>query len=376
MRDQDSPRRRNFANLGPLECRGFCYDADMAQRNRKLLVWYRRARRQLPWREAPTPYNTWVAELMLQQTQVLTVVPYFERFVARFPDVDALADATEEQVLALWSGLGYYRRARALREGARRIVADRGGRFPEDVDGWMALPGIGRYTAGAIVSIALGKRAPILDGNVMRVLTRWFAISGDPRRGATNTTLWRLAEEILPSRSVAEYNQALMELGALICLPRQPRCSLCPVRSDCIAHERGLVDVLPELSVRPASVQVAMAAAVVRERGRFLMFQRKREELMKDLWEFPGGECRAGETPESAIVREARERYGLGLRRLDAIATVRHNVMNRRIELHAFAAARLGSPPFDAPHRWVRREDLGGIPVSSVVPKILNAMTR
>lgn len=311
---------------------------------------------------------------MLQQTQVTTVVPYFERFVDAFPDVHALAHASEEDVLAAWSGLGYYRRARALHRAAKTIVEELDGKFPDDVSSWVKLAGVGRYTAGAVVSIAFGKRAPILDGNVMRVLSRWFAVGGDPRTGETNRELWRLSEQILPKRSVSEFNQALMELGALVCTPRKPRCLVCPVRGHCEARKLGLEEAFPELPARPKSVRVTMAAALIERSGSYLMYRRSGTEVMKDMWEFPGGECLAGESPRVALARESREKYGLALQPVAEIARVKHNIMNRRIDLYAFSAE-LEEPVKPAPNgsarKWVHLDDLATVPVSSMVYKII-----
>jgi A/G-specific adenine glycosylase len=310
---------------------------------------------------------------MLQQTRVETVVPYFRGFVARFPDLRSLAAASEQEVLALWSGLGYYRRAKSLHRAARILVDELEGRFPESVEGWMALPGVGRYTAGAIVSIAFDKPAPILDGNVARVLARFHAVRGDPRSGETRRRLWRLAEEILPERSVSEFNQALMELGALVCAPRAPRCLVCPLREDCAARRDGLVDRLPEVGSRPEPVPVLMGAVVVRKEGKLLLYRRSRSELMRDLWEFPMGECRAGEGPREAAVREALESYGIRVVPGEEVARVKHSIMNRRITLRAFAGE-LAEPPrrdFAGERRWVEPGDLSSIPCSSMVLKVL-----
>ena len=338
-------------------------------------MWYRRHRRTLPWRENATPYNVWVSELMLQQTQVKTVIPYFERFLARFPDVHQLAAASEQDVLAAWSGLGYYRRARALHAAARAIVSERGGVFPDDVDGWMALPGVGRYTAGAIVSIAFGKRAPILDGNVMRVLARWYAVRGDPRAGDANRRLWQLAEEVLPEASVSEFNQALMELGAMVCTPRAPRCLVCPVQVYCEARRDGVEEELPEIPARPKSVSVTMAAAVIEENGKLLMYRREADELMKDLWEFPSGECLDGEGPRAAVAREARERYGLDVEPGSELTRVKHSIMNRRIDLHAFEVDLRARPSEEhGTFAWVDRGELSELPTSSMVKKILKSL--
>jgi A/G-specific adenine glycosylase len=343
---------------------------------KELLPWYRRARRRLPWRTVggpPDPYRIWVSELMLQQTRVETVIPYFLRFVERFPDVKRLAAATEAEVLAQWSGLGYYSRARSLHRAARILVEEKKGRFPQDVDSWMALPGVGRYTAGAIVSIAFGKPAAILDGNVARVLARLYGLRGDPRSGPLNRELWTLSKRILPRRSIGDFNQALMELGALICTPRAPRCLVCPLRKDCVANREGLQDRLPELPARRKPTPVVMGAALVEERGRILFYRRTRTELLKDLWELPLGECGRGESPQEALVREARETYGICLDVGAELARVKHSIMNRRITLHAFGAALEARPKegVETDFRWVRRDRVPELPISSMVRKVL-----
>jgi len=314
--------------------------------------------------------------LMLQQTQVKTVLPYFARFMARFPNVEALASATEQEVLSLWSGLGYYRRAKALHLAAKRIAEERAGRFPETLEEWLALPGVGRYTAGAILSIAYGKRYPILDGNVARVLSRLFVVRGDPRSAPSRRILWQKAEEVLPqrSRSVSDFNQGLMELGAMVCTPRAPKCLVCPVRVDCQACRHGLQERLPELAPRRASTQQVLAAAIVRSRGKVLLYQRQEEELMRGLWELPGGKCREDEEPRAAVVREAKERYGLRLEAGDQVARIRHSIMNRRITLHAFEARLLGRLTRDDRTRvWLEPEKLPNLPISSMTLKVLRA---
>jgi A/G-specific adenine glycosylase len=340
----------------------------------KLLGWYRRSRRRLPWREDPAPYKTWVSELMLQQTRVETVIPYFLRFLERFPDVRVLAAASEQEVLSQWSGLGYYRRAKALHRAARIIVEERGGRLPDDVSGWLALPGIGRYTAGAIVSIGLGKRAPILDGNVQRVLARLYGLKGDPRKGETHRRLWQLAEEILPEECVSEFNQGLMELGALVCLPRNPTCLLCPLREDCFALREGTVGELPELSPKPEVRSVLMGAAVVEKDRKILLYRRTRTELMKDLWELPLAECREGEDARAALARETASTYGINIEPGDEVACVRHSIMNRRITLQAFSSELVGraSEGKETEHRWVDRDERASLPLSSMVRKVLD----
>jgi A/G-specific adenine glycosylase len=312
---------------------------------------------------------------MLQQTQVAAVLPYFERFIKRFPDVRALARAREQEVLAAWSGLGYYRRARALHRSAKLIVEKGNGCLPDTFEGWMALPGVGRYTAGAIMSVAFGERYPILDGNVTRVLSRLFLIRGSPQQSQVNRLLWQKAEVILPRRSVSEFNQALMELGAVICSKRNPRCLLCPLEKDCEARTQGLELSVPESPPRKSLVSVQMAAGVVQNKGRVLLYRRQNEELMKDLWELPGGTCRPNEEPKSALAREARERYGLELSPTREVARVRHHIMNQKITLHAYEAQIQGKlGPRTKTRRWVRPEELDEIPMSSMTLKVLHKM--
>jgi A/G-specific adenine glycosylase len=318
---------------------------------------------------------------MLQQTRVETVVPYFRRFTERFPDLRSLAAASEGEVLALWSGLGYYSRARALHRASRILVLERGGRFPEDVEGWMELPGVGRYTAGAIVSIALGRRAPILDGNVARVLVRLFGLRGDPRAAALNRELWSLAARILPRRAISDFNQALMELGALVCTPRAPRCLICPLREECVANRQGLQLRLPELRARPKATAVVMAAAIVEKPEGILLYRRTRTALLKDLWELPLGECRSGEGPREALAREARETYGIALDVGEEVARVKHSIMNRRIELHAFEAELAKGPrsraaPHEGEYRWTSRDAISELAMSSMFRKVLDGSRK
>jgi A/G-specific adenine glycosylase len=230
---------------------------------RRLLDWYGRSRRDLPWRRVRDPYAIWVSEVMLQQTRVATVIPYYERFLARFPTLTALARAEESEVLAAWQGLGYYRRARALHRGARAVAADHGGSLPRDLEGLRAIPGIGPYTAGAIASIAFDTPAPVVDGNVTRVLCRLYALGGDPAKNPLRAELWRRAAQLVPAARASDFNQALMELGATVCTPRAPRCDECPLRRACLARSHGSAEALPEKKRRLPTVAVRASAGVV-----------------------------------------------------------------------------------------------------------------
>ena len=260
--------------------------AQVARLQRDLLAWYGACRRDLPWRRTRDPWAIWVSEIMLQQTRVDTVKPYFERFMARFPTPLALAEAPEDQVLAAWSGLGYYRRARMLHAGAR-AVADGGVAIPSRREGLLALPGIGRYTAGAIASIAFGQAVGLVDGNVARVLARLFAIDDDMKRAGMKRAQ-QLADDLVPAEAPGDWNQALMELGATICTPRAPSCDRCPVRSSCRAHAEGRTSELPVLAEKPKPKPQRVQALVARSKdGRVLLARRRSAGLFGGLWEPP-----------------------------------------------------------------------------------------
>ncbi len=276
--------------------------ADRQKLRRRLLRWYDRNRRDLSWRRNPrNAYQQWLAEIMLQQTQVATAVPYFWRFIKQFPTVRRLADAPLDDVLRLWAGLGYYARARNLHKCARIVAREHGGRFPDTIEGLSALPGIGRYTAGAIASIAFDRRAPILDGNVKRVLSRLFQIESDIRRNETVDHLWTLAEAILPRKRCGDFNQSLMELGATLCLPRNPKCPDCPVSGICSAHAAGVVDELPRAGRRAAPKEVQVVVAAVRRNGKFLIRRRKADSLWGGMWELPSIQMNGHKSRKAAL---------------------------------------------------------------------------
>ena len=279
---------------------------------RRLLRWYDRNRRDLPWRKNPrNAYQQWLAEIMLQQTQVATVEPYFRRFIKQYPTVRRLADAPLDDVLRLWAGLGYYARARNLHKCARTVAREHGGRFPDTVEGLSALPGIGRYTAGAIASIAFDRRAPILDGNVKRVLSRLFQIETDIRQKDTVDHLWTLAEAILPQKRCGDFNQSLMELGATLCLPRNPNCADCPVSRICSAHAAGVVDELPRAGRRAAPKEVQVVVAAVQRNGKFLIRRRKADSLWGGMWELPSIQMNGHQSRTAALATVV----GLGVNR-------------------------------------------------------------
>lgn len=290
-----------------------------------LLDWYGRARRDLPWRRVRDPYAIWLSETMLQQTRVQTAIPYYERFLRELPTVRSLAEAPEERVLSLWSGLGYYRRARMLHAAAKQVTESYGGRMPEEAGELSKLKGVGRYTAGAIASIAFGKRAALVDGNVARVLSRLFAIDEDIKSSRGAATLWSLAEELVDGvDDPGEWNQALMELGATMCSPRDPKCVECPVRADCVARERGIVGTLPRTSRRAAPLSVRRAAIVLASRTRVLLARRRREVLFGGLWEPPSGESDVASVAAS---------LGIDAHALQSAGEVTHLLTHRRMHI-------------------------------------------
>lgn len=350
--------------------------APWKQRFRRLLLaWFEKHARDLPWRRSRDPYRVWVSEVMLQQTQVATVKPYFERFLAAFPTVEALASADEQQVLRLWEGLGYYRRARGMHAAAMAIVVEHGGVLPSDVPALMQLPGIGRYTAGAIASIAFDQRAPILEANTFRLLTRLVAYRGDPTNAVGQRLLWQVAEEILPHKHVARFNQALMELGSLVCTPRQPKCAACPVEALCGARRLGLVEELPHTTRKLNYTEVREAAVVVSKAGRVLVRQCSADERWSGLWDFPRFAIAAEglHFARKEITRKVHEQTGIACVPGPAFHTLKHGVTRFRITLDCYqaqyASGRVRSTP-EQLVRWIRPAELANLPLSVTGRKI------
>lgn len=318
-----------------------------------LVDWYRQHHRDLPWRRTRDPYAVWVSEVMLQQTQVKTVLGYYERWMRRFPSVEALAAAEEADVLHAWQGLGYYSRARRLLSGARAVAERHGGELPRDVKALLALPGIGPYSAGAIASIAFGLPEPIVDGNVVRVLCRLLALRGDPAKAPLKNRLWRLARELVPADEPAEFNQALMELGATICTPASPRCPECPVREQCRGLAQGIERRLPESAKRRAPTEVATAAAYVRRGERVLLRQMPPDaKRWAGLWVLPFVELAPSEAPLAGAVRALHEIALAGSARA-VLREARHTITRFRITLSIVACT---LAPQHRPALFTRRE--------------------
>jgi len=308
-----------------------------ARLRRALRAWYARSARDLPWRRAATPYRVWVAEVMLQQTQAATAAPYYERFLARFPTVAALAAAAEDDVLAAWQGLGYYARARKLKEAAAIIVAEHGGRFPDDEATARALPGVGPYTAGAVLSIAYDRPAAAVDANVARVLVRLLGEERPLATAAVKARLWQVAAALVPRRAPGAWTQTLIEFGALVCLPRSPDCPSCPVASLCVARAAGRAAQIPAPRRKkpPPVVEVAVAWAADRE-GRLTCVRRPDRGVLAGFYELPAVDVPAGEDPRVLLGEALR---ALGARRVsvgEALARIEHGMFHRTARLTAY----------------------------------------
>jgi A/G-specific adenine glycosylase len=338
-----------------------------------LLRWFHRHRRDLPWRRRDDAYGVWVSEIMLQQTQVATVVPYYERFMERFPDVESLARASEDEVLSLWSGLGYYRRARALHAGANEVVARHSGRVPDDPSVLRELPGIGRYTAGAIASIAFDRPEPILDGNVRRVLARILAVDGEKLgRGAMESRLWEVAEILVKGARPGDLNQALMELGALVCTPRRPICEACPVADHCRSRANGNPEAYPATEVRKPMVRVRVVVALVSRGPRVLLERPEAAGPFRGRWDLPAIEIGAAGCGRDALRRGIAARHGLEIRPAERTAVASHGIMHRqlRLEVHP-CSLRRGRVASNDALRWVEPADLSEVPVSGATRKVM-----
>lgn len=341
------------------------------------MAWYRRHRRDLPWRRTKDPYRIWVSEVMLQQTQVVTATPFYGAFLDRFPDVGTLARAPIADVLSAWSGLGYYRRARNLHAAAQQVMRDHAGRIPSDPSAFGELPGVGRYTVGAVLSIAFDRSLPVLDGNVARVLARieGRAVSVRDPHGAR--TLWARAEALMPARAAGDWNQALMELGATVCAPRAPSCPSCPVLRSCRAYAEGRPEAYPAATPRRASVKVRRAVALI-VRGDRVWVSRRDASINEGLWEPPTVELAAGAEAAPALRAMLR---GLGMRAnlAPAGAKVRHGIMQQSIEVEVWrgevASAPGPAPRGSASGRWVSPES-PSVPMTGLGRKLLRLVAR
>ena len=376
-----------------------------------LFAWFAQDARDLPWRRTRDPYAIWVSEIMLQQTQVKTVLPYWERWMQQLPTIESLAKASSEKIHKLWEGLGYYTRVRNLQKAAQQIIANRRAefrdarndgdsqssslriprvRFPENFEEVLVLPGIGRYTAGAICSIAFNQPTPILDGNVIRVLTRIFGIRDNPREKAANAKLWMLAEQLVTCANnqqstinnqkfpaCSHLNQSLMELGALLCTPRDPKCSACPISSRCFAFQKKRIAEFPNLDKRPTATVRRFAAFIVENRGKFLVRQRPATVVNAHLWEFPNIELNGAPTnPKDA----AHEVLGFTPNNMKSLCTIKHTITRYRITVEAFSVALpvgqscRSASTSHAQNRWLPLAELHKLSFPSAHKRILQSL--
>ena len=348
-----------------------------------LPAWFDGARRPMPWREPGPdgqrdPYRVWVSEVMLQQTRVETATPYFRRFTETFPTVEALAEAPLDDVLKLWEGLGYYSRARNLHRAAARVVEAHGGAVPSDPEAFRALPGVGPYTAAAVLSLAFGVPLAVLDGNVVRVLTRVFAVEADAKAGPTRKALQALADRLLDPARPGRWNESVMELGATVCTPRAPACPRCPLRGVCAGLEAGDPEAFPVTAKRAPVPHHTIAVGLVTDgAGRILVQRRPEDAMLGGLWEFPGGKAEPGEGLEAACAREIREEVGLEVEVGAPVARVDHAYSHFRITMHAFRCRVLSGEPRTStgePWAWVPPEGLDGYAFPRANRRVIEAL--
>lgn len=328
-----------------------------------LTDWFAANARALPWREGYDPYHVWISEIMLQQTQMERGVAYFRRWIEALPDPAAVANAHEDDVFKLWEGLGYYNRARNLMRAAKVMLDQHGGRVPNKKDALLALPGIGPYTAAAVLSIAFGQDEPLVDGNVSRVLARVFDLDAPLGEAATRKALWTLAGELLPTGRARDFNQGLMELGALVCRPRNPDCAACPLGALCEARRLDITAHRPVPGKKADITPLSIATGVLVHEGRIFIQRRRDEDVWGGLWEFPGGCVEDGETPDEAVVREYAEETGFAVAAQDKLAEIKHGYTRFRVTLHCYLVTPtdgLGEPVLTeaSAHQWVAPDEL------------------
>lgn len=342
----------------------------------RLLIWYGAQGRDLPWRQTQDPYAIWVSEIMLQQTQVKTVIPYYQRWLHQFPTVAALAAADQQAVLKAWEGLGYYARARNLHRAAQQVMNHHGGQFPRTLEQAIALPGIGRTTAGGILSAAFNHRLPILDGNVKRILARLVALPCPPAQALED--LWQLSAALVPPQGGRDFNQGMMDLGATLCTRHQPHCTHCPWQTWCQARDRNLQGEIPMTTTRNPLPHKQIGVGVVwNEQGQVLIDRRPQSGLLGGLWEFPGGKIEPGETPQDCVVRELQEELAIAVAVGDLVMTLDHTYTHFKVTLHVFHCRHLqGEPqPIECDEvRWVSLQELDHYPFPKANSHIIAAL--
>ncbi len=344
---------------------------------RRLLDWFSRYQRRMPWRDDPRPYYVWLSEVMLQQTQVETVIPYFQRFIQAFADVHSLAAADQQDVLKLWEGLGYYSRARNLHKAAQVIVDQYNGVLPQDARELQTIPGFGPYTAAAVSSIVFDQPVPVVDGNVLRVFCRFWGIDTDIRQPRVTTDLRSRLQPYVEASPPAAFNQAIMELGALLCRPKSPHCAVCPLAADCVAHRDGRTAELPVKSRRKPVPHYPVAVGVIWQDGQILIGRRRQDQMLGGLWELPGGKQQPDEDLAATAWRKITQETGLQVRVEHPYCTVNHGYTHLKITLTAFCCTWLAgdAQPLVADElRWVTLQDLDTYPFPKGTLKVLDAV--
>ena len=368
--------------MSSLEASAFAFDEACSLENtapdlrQALLTWYSQQGRDLPWRRSQDPYAIWISEIMLQQTQVKTVLPYYQRWLGTFPTVYDLANAKQQTVLKAWEGLGYYARARNLHKTAQLIVEQHGGVFPKEFEDAIALPGIGRTTAGGILSAAYDLPIAILDGNVKRVLARLVALPKPPAKAMNQ--LWQLSEQILDPQHPRDFNQAIMDLGATLCTRHRPSCLLCPWQQHCSAYRQNLQSQLPMSEAKAPLPHKQIGVAVIYDNdGRILIDRRKQEGLLGGLWEFPGGKIEPNETVEECVKREIKEELAIEIEVNDRLITVNHAYSHFKVTLNVFNCRHLSGEPQTIECdevKWVTLDEIDSYPFPKANGQIINAI--
>lgn len=345
-----------------------------------LIDWFRQNKRSMPWRQTSDPYKIWISEIMLQQTQVNTVIPYYERFLEQFPTVGALAKAQQQSVLKTWEGLGYYSRARNMHKAAQEVVSNYNSEFPNSYDELLNLKGIGPYTAAAVSSIAFNRKQAVVDGNVIRVMSRYFGIKDDVRRSKVKSDIQEIADSIIPGESPGDFNQAVMELGATICTPKNPECSSCPLSIDCVAYKTAETEIIPYKSPRKKVPHHQIGVGIIENsKGELLIALRPDDAMLGGLWEFPGGKKEKGESIEKTVERELHEELGVTVDVGEKFMDLKHAYSHFKITLHAYwCIIREGipKPKSSTELKWVTLEKIDDYPFPKANKVLIEKLLR
>ncbi len=342
--------------------------------SQNLLKWYKTNARDLPWRKTKDPYKIWISEIMLQQTTVATVIPYYERWTKMWPTVEAVSQASTEEILKQWQGLGYYSRAKNIHRAAQIVCQEFKGKLPDEPQALRKLPGFGPYTVGAVLSIAFDKRHPIIDANVRRVVMRYLAIKGlaDPSQ---DETILKFLETVMPQKEMSFFNQALMELGALVCRNKEPLCILCPIKNNCAAYLKGIQEIIPTPKKKVLK-EIHAVIALIKKDGAYFIQKRPAKGLLADLWEFPGGKVEANESLSDALKREIKEELNVQVTKAAHWLDLQHFYTEFRVKLHVFNCELKVWPKIDDTHCWVKIKDFDRYAMPSGSAKIVDHIKR